>query len=280
MTYNKQKIVVFDLDETLGYFVELGIFWDSLHNYAKSINADTKTIFTQEYFNSLLDIFPEFIRPNILSILDYIKLKKITKQCRSVMIYTNNQGPKEWAHFIKNYFDDKVKYKLFNHVISAFKVNGKIVEFCRRSHDKNIKDFMRCSKLPENIDVCYLDDVYYPEMNAENVYYIKIKPYTHDLHFDLMVNRFIHNDVSKKLISISQTEKDFSDFMKNNMNNYEFAYMEKSKEEYDIDKIITKKTMEHLKSFFNKNKGNISPQSGHKKTYKNKAYKSKTRRNR
>ena len=29
------KIVVFDLDETLGYFTEFGIFWDSLSNYIK-----------------------------------------------------------------------------------------------------------------------------------------------------------------------------------------------------------------------------------------------------
>ena len=27
------KIVVFDLDETLGYFTEFGIFWDSLVQY-------------------------------------------------------------------------------------------------------------------------------------------------------------------------------------------------------------------------------------------------------
>jgi hypothetical protein len=27
------KIVVFDLDETLGYFTEFGIFWDCLKNY-------------------------------------------------------------------------------------------------------------------------------------------------------------------------------------------------------------------------------------------------------
>jgi phosphoserine phosphatase len=27
------KIVVFDLDETLGYFTELGIFWDCLKKY-------------------------------------------------------------------------------------------------------------------------------------------------------------------------------------------------------------------------------------------------------
>jgi len=281
MPQNKQKIVVFDLDETLGYFVELGIFWDSLHNYAKSVDVDIKTTFTQEYFNSVLDIFPEFIRPNIISILQYVKVKKQIKQCQSVMIYTNNQGPKEWAHFIKNYFENKLKYKLFNHIIAAFKVNGKIVEFCRRSHDKNLKDFMRCSKLPENVDVCFLDDVYYPEMNTDNVYYIKIKPYTHDLHFDSMIHRFVNNNVSKKLIVDSHAEKEFTDFMKTNMNNYEFVCMEKSKDEYEIDKIITKKTMEHLQSFFNKNNGSSS---GHKKTYKNRvlslAKKSKTRRNR
>jgi len=280
MPLNKQKIVVFDLDETLGYFVELGIFWDSLHNYAKSINIDIKSIFTQDYFNKVLDVFPEFIRPNIMSILQYVKVKKQTKQCHGVMIYTNNQGPKEWAVFIKNYFENKLKYSLFNHIISAFKVNGKIVEFCRRSHDKTIKDFMRCSKLPENIEVCYLDDVYYPEMNADNVYYIKISPYTHDLNFDLMIRRFINHDISKRLIFGPHTEKEFSDFMKNNMNNYEFACMEKSKEEYEIDKIITKKTMEHLQSFFNKNKRTNSPQSGHKKTYKNRSYRGKTRKNR
>jgi hypothetical protein len=279
MPHNKHKIVVFDLDETLGYFVELGIFWNSLHNYAKSISLDIKKIFTQNYFNNVLDIFPEFIRPNVVSMLQYVKIKKIKNQCQSVMIYTNNQGPKEWTQFIKNYFEDRLKYKLFNHVISAFKVNGKIVEFCRTTNEKNIKDFMRCSKLPENVEVCYLDDNYFPDMNSENVYYIKIKPYTHDLQFDLMIHRFIRNDISKKLISTTHTEKEFSDFMKENMSKYEFIYNEKSKHEYEIDKIITKKTMVHLQSFFNKNKQTDSLQSGNKRTLKNRTYKTKTRKN-
>ena len=30
---NSNKIITFDLDETLGYFVEFGIFWDSLSLY-------------------------------------------------------------------------------------------------------------------------------------------------------------------------------------------------------------------------------------------------------
>ena len=52
MTCNP-KIVVFDLDETLGYFTELGIFWDSLENYTKEplICALFQVIFVTLYHN-------------------------------------------------------------------------------------------------------------------------------------------------------------------------------------------------------------------------------------
>ena len=30
-----KKIVVFDLDETLGYFMELGMFWDTVTEFIK-----------------------------------------------------------------------------------------------------------------------------------------------------------------------------------------------------------------------------------------------------
>ena len=53
MSLNKSKIVVFDMDETMGYFVELGIFWDSLNNYIKLHNLDNKIIINQEVFNNI-----------------------------------------------------------------------------------------------------------------------------------------------------------------------------------------------------------------------------------
>ena len=67
------KIVVFDVDETLGYFVEFGIFWDALLQYKPAHKLD------QHEFNTILDLYPEFIRPNILSILSYLKHKMIIK---------------------------------------------------------------------------------------------------------------------------------------------------------------------------------------------------------
>ena len=67
------KIVVFDLDETLGYFTEFGIFCDCLDKHFKNSSySDTN-------FKELLDLYPEFLRPRILNILDYIKNKKYTR---------------------------------------------------------------------------------------------------------------------------------------------------------------------------------------------------------
>ena len=82
------KIVVFDLDETLGYFTELGIFYDCLKKYINSENNIIKL--SQTEFNDILDLFPEFVRPNIINILTYLKRKKDSKCCHKMMIYTNN----------------------------------------------------------------------------------------------------------------------------------------------------------------------------------------------
>ena len=63
------KYVVFDLDETLGYFTELGIFWDSL----KSV---LKKNLTQNEFNKICDLYKEFFRPGIFSIITFLLKKK------------------------------------------------------------------------------------------------------------------------------------------------------------------------------------------------------------
>ena len=109
------KIVVFDLDETLGYFVELGIFWESLNSYIKTEKIEYELV--QNDFNEVLDLFEEFIRPNIISVLNYLKYKKQTKVCNSVLIYTNNQGTKDWALHIQKFFEAKINYPLFDQII-------------------------------------------------------------------------------------------------------------------------------------------------------------------
>ena len=80
---SSKKIVVFDLDETLGHFTQLGYFCEGLENI---LGIEL----TNEDMITLIDIYPEFLRPNILTILNYLKKLKSRKICDKVMIYTNN----------------------------------------------------------------------------------------------------------------------------------------------------------------------------------------------
>jgi len=248
------KIVVFDLDETLGYFTQFGIFWESLHHFLYE-NHYLKKL-SHNDFNETLDLFPEFIRPNIIPILNYLKHKKVTNCCHKLMIYTNNTGPKEWSEFIKNYFETKIQYHLIDQIISAFKINGKHVELCRSTYEKTHKDFIKCTRLPENAEICFIDDTFYPKMSNDNIYYINLKPYLYFLPFERMIIHFEKSAIGKKIIHSVLKEKEtkslnFYDFMMKETRKYNFEYIPKSTEEYEIDKILGKHILTHLQIFFN-----------------------------
>ena len=170
--YSYDKIIVFDLDETLGSFSELGALWDTLRII---YNAEPN----HEHFFKVLDIFPSFLRPNILNILNALVHARRHGKCLGIILYTNNQGPKKWAKLISDYFDYKLKTKVFDLIINAYKVNGRIVEPNRTSHDKNYNDLMRCTNLPHNTRVCFIDDQYHTLSTESKVLYIPVDPYIH-----------------------------------------------------------------------------------------------------
>jgi len=242
------KIVVFDLDETLGCFTQFGIFWDCLQQFL--YKKENKKL-TQKDFNETLDLFPEFIRPNVINILQYLKIKKKTNCCHKLMIYTNNTGSKEWAHQIKSYFEDKLNYKLIDQIIAAFKINGTQVEMCRTTHDKSHHDLIRCTKIPLDAEICFVDDTFHPKMANDNIYYINLKPYYYDLQFDYMIEQFSKSILGRKLL---KTDNSFEEFMKRETEKYNYDYIEKTKEEYEIDKILGKHVLSHLQYFFNDSK--------------------------
>lgn len=240
------KIVVFDLDETLGYFSEFGMFWYAITSYITNKNLDYNL--TQCDFNNILDLYPEFLRPNIINILLYLKQKRKSNHCNKLMIYTNNQGPQGWIDHIRNYFEHKISYKLFDQIVAAFKINGKKIEMCRTSHSKSHSDFIKCTKVPDTTKICFLDDTHYPDMENDNVYYINIKPYEYDLEFDTIISRFIESNLLKQII---HNKHDFISYCKNFMKKYIYTYKAKSKEEQEVDTILSKKIMTHLHDFFN-----------------------------
>ena len=253
------KIVVFDLDETLGYFTQYGIFWDSLKNYLKIKNKSD--LLTQKVFDLILDLYPEFLRPNILNILIYLKNKKITNCCSKIMIYTNNTGPQEWAKNIIGYFEKKLNYKLVDQIIGAFKVNGKCIEICRTTHNKTHKDLIKCTKIPINTEICFIDDCLYPDMVRDNIYYINIKPYIQDIKFDEMLLRFKNSEIGKEIID---NDNYFENLMMEHINLFKYIIIEKDDKEYEVDKVLGKHIITHFQIFFNrsiknktiKNKGN------------------------
>lgn len=243
------KIVVFDLDETLGYFTEYGIFWDSLGNYLKT----KKRELTQTDFDDILDLFPEFIRPNIINILSYLQKKKKTNCCNKMMIYTNNTGPREWAQYIIRYFEKKINFKLIDQIIAAFKINGKRVEICRTSQNKNHKDLIRCTKIPNDAEICFIDDSFYPEMVNDNIYYINIKPYYYDLSFEYMIKTLYESEIGKNLIG---NDNDFEKLMMDHIKLFKYKVMKKDEKEYEVDKILGKHIISHLQLFFSRSTKN------------------------
>ena len=233
-----KKIVVFDLDETLGYFTDLGSIYDGIVNY-------TGKHMSQSTFNTLLDLFPNYKRPGIMAILQYLRRQRKSKKCSKVMIYTNNQGPKSWAKHIKLYFEHALDYPIFDKIIAAFKVGGERIEVCRTSHSKTVDDFMNCTKLPKNTQICFLDDQYHPDMISDDVYYIRLNPYVYHYSRQEVLKKLESSDIMK---SMPNSDEVFQ-FIKANLGNPAIDTKERDAR-HDIYKIVSKKIMYHLQQFF------------------------------
>jgi|TARA_Y100000992_G_scaffold292183_3_gene249438 hypothetical protein len=238
------KYVVFDLDETLGYFTQLGIFWDCLSKLFK---------LNQTHFNELCNMFPKVFRSGIFPILSYLIRKKKKDPNIKILIYTNNQGPKSWTYMIKNYIDYKLKNSnIFDQVICAFKVNNIRVEMCRTTYNKTISDLLRCTNAPDNSKFIFFDDQYHKDMINDKVNYINMKPYNYQIAFTKMISVFMNSKLSKTLQKqINLKKKELKDILIEEIDKYDFNVIEISKKEYKLDKNISKKMMMYLKDFFN-----------------------------
>jgi len=242
---NQKRVVVFDMDETLGYFTDLGVLWDCLNNRIDST-------LDEDHFFEIMDLFRVYLRPRIMNILKFIKKMKQKNKCHKAMIYTNNQGPESWTRLITNYFEKKLDYKLFDQLILAFKVDGQRVELNRTSHNKSIKDFFKCTDLPETISVCFLDDKYHPAMDNEQVYYIHMKPYHYSIEYRELAESYY--DKFHKKIDLGE-RVEFVDTIVANMKQYGVHKHRTEKNELAVDDVIGKQIINCLHDFFGEQKG-------------------------
>lgn len=240
-TRSHPRAVVFDLDETLGSFSDLHILWTALQdNTNKYYPVD---------FNKLLDLYPEFIRYGIIYILEMVYKKKQDGLCDGLYVYTNNQCSTGWITLITNYFKYKLNTKtdLFDKIIYAFKINNKRVEPFRTTHAKTTKDFISCTMLPKNTEICFVDNSQFSDMKTERVYYIQPKSFTHVLSTKQIIDRFCLSDLHKGLKQSNEIKRFIYYFF---TEKDAFHHENNSLEKQEKDVLIAQKIMFHIKEFF------------------------------
>ena len=239
------KIVVFDLDETLGCFAEVGMFWEALQHFYMT----TSVVPSNAMFFEMLNLFPDFLRPHILTILTYLLECRQKKQCYQLMIYTNNQGPPSWVKLISDYFSDKLGEKVFDQIISAFKVHGKVVEVGRTMQEKCVDDLVNCTQIPPDTEICFLDDQYHPLMQHDNVYYITVKPYYYTLPFADMASMYYHEMTTRQKPLLLGSRDAFIKYIETYTSKFKFQVVTKAINEQEVDKIVSKKILSYLEDF-------------------------------
>ena len=233
----KNKYFVFDLDETIGSFGDLYILWKGFFRFNEKKGLKFEE--SQEFFNSILELYPEFLRYGILTILEFLFYKKTTGKCQGVYIYTNNQCSPPWVNMIIKYLEVNRGLKgLFEPPICAFKINNCILEPRRTTGGKPYEDFIKCTLLPKTAEICYLDNAYFPRMNVGQEYYIQPKSYIHPLSSLEIVNRL------ERLGTVS-LDKELISWILNNVSN-----VKKTKEMHEHDMEITRQLLCIITDFF------------------------------
>lgn len=253
--------IIFDLDETLGQFVQLGHFYNGITQYFKKI--PTK----KEFFN-LLDNYEKYFRPNIFTILNYIKKYKIKyKHKLKTLIFTNNQVGISWITKIKDYIEYKIHYKLFDKVIGPYKIKSEIQEIMRSNHIKKYDDLIKFIKCDETTPIMFLDDNFHNEMVRDNIVYLLLKPYEFQYKLEELIPIYLKNNNVKN-------KTDFICFITNFMKKQKYNITKSiiSHEDYSMSDII----MKYIHEFLNKHlqmKSNLHKTLKKRKYYVNKTIK-------
>ena len=249
---DKNRVVVFDLDETLGHFHLIRLIWESIHEFINYNNIPY--MMNQRDFNDLFDVFPKMLRPEIISILGFLKEEKDKGVCSGIMVYTNNKYPKEWVNLVIQYIEYKVGHALFDNIVLAFKMNGRVQQMERTSNDKKIDDFVACCRLPQNVEICYFDNSEYSGMLTDNVYYLKVRPYYHPFTKLFIVQQIENSSIWRRVLCTSQKRhiQTFIQFFIKNLHKNKYYFDKKTFLDYEIDKVTSKRIRTHLIGFFNR----------------------------
>ena len=156
------RYIIFDVDETIGYFAELNIFVSML------LKIMDKESLSQNIFNNLCLQNERMFRPGIFKILSYINKKKKKYDDIRIIVYSNNSISKKWIDMICNFISFKLHTRhFFDKVIGAYKIDDIIVERCRSSYKKSVDDLLNCICPHTNSTYLFIDDKHHSNMNND-----------------------------------------------------------------------------------------------------------------
>jgi hypothetical protein len=154
-----EKIIVFDLDNTIGFFEQFIYILNCISTPDIS-------------YNYLFDLFPECFRPNIFEIFTYLLQQKKNDKIKGILLYSNNNN----VLFVKKvieYIHYKLNESLFDCVITKDHPYRKVKV-------KHIDDLIDCSDgvITFLSKICFIDDKQHESMITEQVFYIRCENYT------------------------------------------------------------------------------------------------------
>jgi hypothetical protein len=209
-----------------------------------------------------------------------------------IFLYTNNQGSSIWLDTIVEYFNKELTEKnslpaFFDQVIQSFKIGTQKVELNRTTQMKTYNDLIRCTLLPNETEICFVDNSYYQYMKHPKVFYIQPRSYHHMMSKEDIQERFtfaetsgILNDFYPFLVKESHTKLPFfhsfrfmsssatsntntntqmKKFIEKTMDKYELVRggkgtkqlpAEEMLESIDIDIFVSDKMMRFIREFF------------------------------
>jgi hypothetical protein len=189
------KNVVFDFDETIGYFEQI---IEMIKHTKKTSKFEVFELFT---------LFPLVFRTNIFDIFHFIVRLKKEKKIKSVILYSNNNNDL-FIDYVISFIHDKLNYELFDSSISLNQTRNK---------NKNLTDLLNYSNglLTKNSSIFFVDDKEYDDMKMVKSY-IKCESYKyvysnsiiqHKLNINLptthdkIISQSIHALISKEIIN-------------------------------------------------------------------------------
>lgn len=239
-----QKVLVLDLDDTLGSFSHLHILWTGILKCNKG-NIDKARVFTR-----LFSLYPEFLRDNIRDVLREMKAHK--QKDTKIFLYTNNQCQTPgWVDSVVQYIEDiSDTPELFDQFVRAFKIKNCVVEPKRTSMSKSLDDLINCTSITKPVEICFIDDRYYPNMIHDNVYYIHPVAYYHSLSIKNIIDRYVKSSLGNEMRAQSTVSKNYKEFITdwfefNNAGRYvQNSYTPSSMRD------VTTKLIFHINKFF------------------------------